>query len=93
MNYAVKRYWSLCDSVDVEASSVSEAIDRAHELPVDNAKAEFVPDSLNTDPSCDVQPLPGEKMENPVESTTRVPDATSAPDEVWEFVRADRCVS
>jgi len=57
MKFAVKRYWSVCDSVDVEADSVSAAIDIAHELPVDNAKAEFVPDSMNIDPTCDVQPL------------------------------------
>jgi hypothetical protein len=57
MNYAVKRYWEVCDSVEVNASSVSEAIDRAHELPVDITKAEYVPDSMNSDPSCDVQLL------------------------------------
>jgi len=53
----VKRYWELCDTVEVEADSVSEAIDIAHELPVDNAKARFVADSMNSDPTCDVQPL------------------------------------
>ena len=57
MKFAVKRYWSVCDSVDVEANSVSEAIDLAHELPIDDTKAEFVPDSVNSDPACDVQPL------------------------------------
>lgn len=57
MRFAVKRYWSLCDSVDVEANSPSEAIDIAHEMPVDSTEAEFVPDSMNSDPTCDVQPL------------------------------------
>ena len=57
MKFAVKRYWELCDSVEVNASSVSEAIDLAHELPVDVTKAEYVADSMNSDPSCDVQPL------------------------------------
>ncbi len=57
MRYAVKRYWSVCDEVNVEANSSSEAIGIAHELPVDSAKAEFVPDSMNSDPNCDVQPI------------------------------------
>ena len=57
MRFAVKRYWSVCDSVEVEVDSVSEAIDLAHELPADNAKAEFVPDSMNSFPDDDVQPL------------------------------------
>ena len=61
MKFTVKRYWSICDSVDVEANSVSEAIDIAHEMPVDSAKAEYVPDSMNSDPTCDVQPLITEK--------------------------------
>jgi hypothetical protein len=55
MRYAVKRYWEVCDSVEVEASSVGEAIDIAHAMPVDSAKAEFVPDSLNSDSFSDVQ--------------------------------------
>ena len=57
MKYVVKRYWEVCDSVEVNAGTVSEAIDLAHELPVNNTQAEFVSDSMNTDPSCDVQPL------------------------------------
>jgi hypothetical protein len=59
MKYVVKRYWEVCDSVEVNAGSVSEAIGLAHALPVDNTRAEFVPDSMNSDPSCDVQPLNG----------------------------------
>ncbi|TAK93480.1 MAG: hypothetical protein EPO07_18090 [Verrucomicrobia bacterium] len=57
MKFAVKRYWSVCDEVQVEANSPGEAIDLAHELPVDSAKTEFVPDSMNSDPHCDVQPI------------------------------------
>jgi hypothetical protein len=57
MKYAVKRYWEVCDSVEVEASSVGEAIDTAHAMPVDSTKAEFVPDSINSDSFCDVQSL------------------------------------
>ena len=57
MKFVVKRYWEVCDSVDVEANSVSEAIDTAHGLPVDITKSEYVPDSMNSDPSCDVQPM------------------------------------
>lgn len=57
MKYVVKRYWELCDSVEVNANSVSEAIATAHEMPVDNARASFVPDSMNTDPDSEVWPL------------------------------------
>lgn len=55
--FAVKRYWELCDTVYVVANSISEAIEAAHALPIDDTKAEFVPDSINSDPSCDVEPL------------------------------------
>ena len=57
MRFAVKRYWEVCETVEVDANSPGEAIDSAHALPVDNAKAEFVPDSMNTDSFCDVQPV------------------------------------
>lgn len=57
MRYTVKRYWEVCDSVEVEANSPREAIDTAHEMPVDSTKAEFVPDSINSDSFCDVQPI------------------------------------
>ncbi len=60
MKYLVKRYWELCDSVAVNADSVAEAISRAHELPTDNTRAAFVPDSMNTDPDAEVWPLPDE---------------------------------
>ena len=61
MKYVVKRYWEVCDSVEVNAGSVDEAIDLAHELPVDNAKAEYVSGSMNTDPSEDVRVLTAER--------------------------------
>lgn len=55
MKYCVKRYWEVCDSVEVDAGSAQEAIERAHEMTADNAKAEFVPDSMNSFPDDDVQ--------------------------------------
>ena len=57
MKFVVKRYWELCDSVEIEADSPTQAIERAHQLPVDNARAVFVPDSMNTDPDADVWPV------------------------------------
>jgi hypothetical protein len=57
MKYAVKRYWELCDTVEVDASSVAHAVETAHALPIDNTNAEFVPDSMNTDTFIDVQEL------------------------------------
>ena len=58
--FAVKRYWEVCDTVYVAANSIGEAIEAAHALPIDGAKAGFVPDSINSDPSCDVEPLPAQ---------------------------------
>jgi hypothetical protein len=55
----VKRYWEICDTVEVEAESADKAIEAAHALPLDNTKAQYVPDSLNSDPDTDVQSLPG----------------------------------
>jgi len=57
VKFAVRRYWSVYDSVEVEADSVDEAMDVAHAMPVDHAKAEFVSGSMNSDPSDDVQSL------------------------------------
>lgn len=54
MKYVVKRYWELFDSVEVEADSEAQAIARAHEMPTDNGRAHFVPDSMNTDPDSEV---------------------------------------
>lgn len=57
MKYVVKRYWEVCDSFEVDADSPSQAIELAHALPVDNVRAVFVPDSMNSDSETDVQPL------------------------------------
>lgn len=57
MRFVVKRYWSLCDEVEVDAQSTDGAIRLAHELPINNVTAEFVPDSLESDPETDVQSL------------------------------------
>ncbi len=57
MKYAVKRYWQLCDEVEVEAQSVDQAIDLAHAMPLPKTRGEFVMDSLNSDPGADVQRL------------------------------------
>lgn len=59
MKFRVKRYWELCDSVEVKAESVDKAIEVAHEMPLDHGRAYYVPDSINSDPDTDVQPLPG----------------------------------
>ena len=57
MKFAVKRYWEMCDTVEVEANLPGEAIEAAHALPLDNTKAEYVPDSIDSDPDSDVQAL------------------------------------
>lgn len=57
MKFVVKRYWELCDSVEVNANSPSQAIEKAHEMPMDNSRANFVPDSMNTDPDAEVWPV------------------------------------
>lgn len=51
-NYTVKRYWEVCDYVEVEADSVEEAVEKAHEL--DLTEGEHVPDSINSDEEGDV---------------------------------------
>jgi len=57
MKFAVKRYWQLCDPVEVEADTPDQAIERAHEMPLDESKGDYVLGSLNSDPLVDVQPL------------------------------------
>jgi hypothetical protein len=57
MKYAVKRYWQLCDSVEVEADTPDQAIERAHALPLDESRGDYVLGSLNSDPAEDVRPL------------------------------------
>ena len=58
MKFKVHRYWQLCDTVEVEAASLDKAIDAARQIPLDNATAEYVSGSLNSDPECDVHPIP-----------------------------------
>jgi hypothetical protein len=55
--FAVKRYWEMSDTVHVPADSVETAVEAAHALPLDNTKAAYVPDSMNSDPTTDVHPL------------------------------------
>jgi len=57
VRYAVKRYWQLCDEVQVEADTPDQAIDLAHEMPLDESRGEYVSGSLNSDPANDVQPV------------------------------------
>ena len=57
MRYVVKRYWQFCDSVEVEAHTPDQAIERAHEMPLDESRGEYVMGSLNSDPLEDVEPL------------------------------------
>ena len=59
MKYAVTRHWAVCDTVEVEADSPWDAIEAAHAKPLDNAKAAYLPDSINSDSSCDVRRLAG----------------------------------
>lgn len=59
MRFAVKRYWELCDTVHVDADGVDKAIEAAHALPLDNTKAAYVPDSINSDPDEEVWSLEG----------------------------------
>ena len=59
MRFAVKRYWEMCDTVKVEAASADKAIEAAHAIPLDQNIAQYVPDSINSDPDADVYPLTG----------------------------------
>ncbi len=52
MKYRVRRYWEVTDVVEVEAETVAEAIDLAHELPL--TEGDYVDDSINTDDQVDV---------------------------------------
>jgi hypothetical protein len=59
MKFAVKRYWQLCDCVEVEADTPDRAIEIAHEMPLDETRGDYVSGSLNSDPSADVELLAG----------------------------------
>jgi hypothetical protein len=41
----------------LEANSIDEAIERAHEMPLNELRGDYVLGSLNNDPSADVEPL------------------------------------
>lgn len=56
--FAVKRYWEMSDTVYVPATTIDAAILAAHNLPLNLTKAEYVPDSMNSDRETDVQSLP-----------------------------------
>ena len=57
MRFAVTRHWEMCDTVEVEADSPWDAIEAAHAKPLDNARAAYLPGSINSDSTCDVQLL------------------------------------
>ena len=59
MRFKVKRYWQLCDSVEVEADTPDQAIERAHEMPLNEFRGDYVMGSLNSDPHADVEPVAG----------------------------------
>ena len=59
MKFAVKRYWEVCDEVELEADSAGEAIETAHAMPLDDTNAQYVPDSMNSDPESDVEQMLG----------------------------------
>lgn len=54
--YAVKRYWEVCDSVEVEAENADEAYITAIEEPL-SVVPDYVPDSMNIDKDMDIQEL------------------------------------
>jgi len=59
VRFKVKRYWEVCDEVEVEADDGAKAIEAAHALPLAAAKTHNVPDSLNSDLDADVFQLTG----------------------------------
>jgi hypothetical protein len=61
MRFRVKRYWEMCDEVDVDAVSEHRALEVAHALPLDINKAQYVSDSLSSDPNTDVQIIPAHR--------------------------------
>lgn len=56
MIFVVKRYWEVCDEVQVSAKDKDEAIKKAHDLDL-STTPEYVPDSINSDPETDVQAI------------------------------------
>ncbi len=54
IKYRVKRYWELCDEVEVEVVEGEESLvaEKAMELPLTEGR--YVPDSINVDEELDV---------------------------------------
>ena len=52
--YEVNRFWEMWDRVTVEAESPTDAIQKAHQLPLSD-KAEYVADSISSHPKVDVR--------------------------------------
>jgi hypothetical protein len=61
MRFRVKRYWEMCDEVDVDAASAEAALEVAHALPLSDTAAQYVSDSLTSDPETDVQLIPAQR--------------------------------
>jgi len=61
MKYRAKVYWEMCGEIEVEADSPEQAAEIAMDgnTPFPDEK-EYVPDSVNCDPTCDVHPIEGE---------------------------------
>ena len=57
MRFGVKRYWQMCDRVEVEAETPDQAIEQAHKMPLDESRGDFVLGSLNSDSLFDVEPV------------------------------------
>jgi len=54
MKFAIKRYWEMTDTVEVEADSKEDAIEKALGM-LTYSDAEFVNGSVNVDEEVDVQ--------------------------------------
>ena len=59
MKYAVKRYWEVCDTVEVEANEgdIAAIVQQACEL--DLTHGEYVRGSMNVDEDLDIQEITG----------------------------------
>jgi hypothetical protein len=58
MKYRAKVYWEMCGEIEVEADSPEQAAEIAMDgnTPFPEEK-EYVTDSVNCDPECDVHPI------------------------------------
>ena len=50
MRYKVKRYWTMCDEVELDVASSEEAVLKAHDLPLPESGGDYVPDSMSVAP-------------------------------------------